>query len=174
VAGLDGVARSMRADTASIAAAFSPLCARGQKKLPESSMEEIAASIGNYVGISGPTARLAIGHVFAFLEKRNPAVGVELISRVPGAREAVDAALAAPRRGFLGVALGGLGALVAKDQKDIVDLTSRLTSMGLSAAQLQKLAKAVFLLAEQAIGRQKLQPVTDTIPGLSKFLWPNG
>jgi hypothetical protein len=137
-------------------------------------MDEIAVSIGNYVGISPPTARLAIGHIFAFLERRDAAVGGELIARVPGGRETVDAALAAPRRGVLGFALGGLGALVGKNQKDVIELTSRLTSMGLTAAQLQKLAKAVFVLAEQAIGRAKLQTITDTIPGLSKFLWPHG
>jgi len=137
-------------------------------------MEEIAASIGNYVGISAPTARLAIGHIFVFLEKRDPAIGGELIARVPGGRETVEEALAAPRRGILGLALGGLGTLVGKNQKDVIELTSRLTSMGLSAAQLQKLAKAVFVLAEQAIGRAKLQTITDTIPGLSKFLWPHG
>ena len=137
-------------------------------------MEEIAASIGNYVGISAPTARLAIGHIFAFLEKRDAVIGAELIANVPGGRETVEAALAAPRRGLLGLALGGLGALVGKNQKDVIELTSRLTSMGLSAAQLQKLAKAVFVLAEQAVGRPKLQTITDTIPGFSKFLWPNG
>ncbi|MBG0811980.1 DUF2267 domain-containing protein [Methylosinus sp. H3A] len=137
-------------------------------------MEEIAASIGNYVGISTPTARLAIGHIFAFLEKRDAAIGGELIAKVPGGREAVEDAVAAPRRGILGLALGGLGTLVGKNQKDVIELTSRLTSMGLSAAQLQKLAKAVFVLAEQAIGRARLQTITDTIPGLSKFLWPNG
>jgi hypothetical protein len=137
-------------------------------------VDEIAAVIADYVGISKPTARLAIGHVFAFIEKRDPDVGGELIANVPGAREAVVEAIAAPRRGIIGFALGGIGKIVGKNQKDVLELTSRLTSMGLSADQLQKLARAIFRLAEQAIGRPKLQTLTDTIPGLTKFLWPSG
>ncbi len=132
-------------------------------------MDELAALIAKYVGISSESSRLAIGHVFAFLERRDPEVGQELILKVSGAREAVNEAIFASRQGLVGRALGGVGKMLGGHQGDVLELASRLTSMGFSADQLQKLAQAVFKFCELAVGRQKLQTITDTIPGLSRF-----
>jgi len=137
-------------------------------------MDEMAEYIAKYVGATPQVARLAVGSVFAFIEARDPDIGAELIAKVPGAREAVIDAAKAPTRGVLGKMLGGVGKLVGGHQADVLALSSKLTGMGLSADQLQKLARSVFTLAAQAVGREKIQTITDTIPGFTNFLWPNG
>ena len=137
-------------------------------------MDEIAAYIGAHVGVSPTTARLAIGHVFGFLQKRYPEAGgpaEELLDKIPGAREVVAEAASAPRRGMFGALLGGVGGILGGAKGDLLQLTSRLTAMGLTADQLQRLAHMVFGTAENVIGRERLRVMTDPIPGLSKFLW---
>ncbi|WP_018405969.1 hypothetical protein [Methylocystis rosea] len=136
-------------------------------------MDEWVAHIAASVGIAPAVARLAVGHVFGFLQKRHPnGPADELIEKIPGTEAAIRDAASAPRRGLLGGVLGGVGGLVGGAKGDVLALTARLTSLGLSPDQLQKLAREIFGGAEQVIGREKLQSMTDSIPGLSQFLWP--
>lgn len=138
-------------------------------------VDQWVAHIANAVGTSPAVARLAVGHVFGFLQKRHPAAAAELIDRIPGASEAVAEAAAAPRRkSLIGGALAGVGGMMGGSKGDILALTSSLTALGLSADQLKRLALEIFGGAEQVIGREKLRVMTDPIPGLSSFLWPRG
>jgi hypothetical protein len=132
----------------------------------------IAASVGTDTAI----ARLAVGHVFGFLLKRHPdGPADELIDKIPGSRQAVAEAAVAPRKkSLLGGMLGGVGGMMGGAKGDMLALTSSLTALGLSADQLKRLASEIFGGAEIVIGREKLRVMTDDIPGLSKFLWPNG
>jgi len=52
-----------------------------------------------------------------------------------------------------------------------VVLTTRLAAWAFPAATA-KLAQEIFGAAEVMIGRPKLQSMTDEIPGLTPFLWP--
>ncbi|ATQ66845.1 MULTISPECIES: hypothetical protein [Methylosinus] len=136
-------------------------------------MEQLVAQLKIALGVDAETARIAAGHVLGFFQKAFPDIGVELVDKIPGAREAVAAAAAMRyKRNLLG-ALGGVGSVIG-GKAEVLALTAKLTAMGLSPAQLQRLAKVVFLHAERTIGRQKLQKMTDTIPKLSQFLWPQG
>ncbi|MGD9544419.1 MAG: DUF2267 domain-containing protein [Methylocystis sp.] len=136
-------------------------------------MDEWVAHIARSVDIEPGVARLAVGHVFGFLQKRHPdGPADELIEKIPGAEDAIRDAAAAPRRGLLGGMLGGVGGLVGGPKGEVLALTSRLTSLGLSPDQLQRLAREIFGGAELVIGREKLRVMTDSIPGLSQFLWP--
>ena len=138
-------------------------------------MDHWVAHIANSVGAEPRVARLAVGHVFGFLQKRHPGPAGELIDLIPGAREAVAEAAKAPRRkSLLGNVLGGVGGMMGGAKGDILALTSNLTALGLSADQLKRLALEIFGGAEQVIGREKLRVMTDPIPGLSSFLWPRG
>jgi hypothetical protein len=135
-------------------------------------MEEWLAHISNSVGVDKEVARLAVGHVFGFLQQRHSGgVADELITKFPGATEAIEAARTAPQKGVSGV-LEKIGGAVGGSKGDLVVLTTRLASMGLSPQQLQKLAQEIFGAAEVMIGRPKLQSMTDEIPGLTPFLWP--
>lgn len=139
-------------------------------------MDEWVAHIAASVGIEPATARLAVGHVFGFLQKRYPnGPADELIDRIPGSRAAIADAEKAPRkRSLLGGVLGGVSGMIGGGKGDMLALTSSLTGMGLSTDQLKRLAHEIFGGAELVIGRDKLRLMTDPIPGLSSFLWPKG
>ncbi|MCC3244870.1 DUF2267 domain-containing protein [Methylocystis sp. WRRC1] len=139
-------------------------------------MDQWVGHIAASVGIEPAVARLAIGHVFGFLLKQNPdGPADELIDKIPGAREAVaDAAKAPRRRSLLSGVLTGVSGMMGGAKGDMLALTSSLTSLGLSADQLKRLAHEIFGGAELVIGREKLRVMTDPIPGLSGFLWPRG
>ena len=139
-------------------------------------MDQWAAHIAASVGIDPSVARIAVGHVFGFLHKRYPdGPADELFDKIPGARDAIAEAEAAPRkRSLFGSVLGGVGGMFGGSRGDMLELTSRLTGLGLSSDQLKRLAHEIFGGVELVIGREKLQAMTDPIPGLSKFLWPKG
>jgi hypothetical protein len=139
-------------------------------------MDQWIDHIAKSVGTTPEVARLAVGHVFGFLEKRHPdGTAEELIDKIPGSRQAIAEAAAAPgKRSVLGGFLGGVGGLMGGAKGDMLALTSNLTALGLSSDQLKRLAHEIFGGAELVIGREKLQAMTDPIPGLSGFLWPKG
>jgi hypothetical protein len=136
-------------------------------------MDELVARLTVALGVDAETARLAAAHVLGFFLKAFPDPGKELVDKMPGAREAIAAAAKKRyKRSLLG-ALGGVGSVIG-GKAEVLALTAKLTAMGLTADQLQRLAKVIFGHAEQVIGRPKLQKMTDSIPGLSQFLWPKG
>jgi|GEM_PF-4304343 len=135
-------------------------------------MDEWVAHIAASVGIAPAVARLAVGHVWLPPEAPSEWPCRRADRENFGAEAAIRDAASAPLRGLLGGVLGGVGGLVGGAKGDVLALTARLTSLGLSPDQLQKLARETFGGAEQVIGRDKLQSMTDSIPGLSQFLWP--
>jgi hypothetical protein len=136
-------------------------------------MEELVARLTVALGVDAETARIAAGHVLGFFVKAFPDIGKEIVEKTPGAREAITAAGKKRYKKSLLGALGGVGSVIG-GKAEVLALTAKLTAMGLSPDQLQRLARVVFSHAEQAIGRPKLQKMTDTIPKLSQFLWPKG
>ena len=89
-------------------------------------MEEWLAHISNSVGVDKEVARLAVGHVFGFLQQRHSGgVADELITKFPGATEAIEAARTAPQKGVSGV-LEKIGGAVGGSKGDLVVLTTRL------------------------------------------------
>ncbi len=139
-------------------------------------MDQWIAHIANSVGTDPAIARLAVGHVFGFLLERYPhGPADELIDGIPGSRAAIAEAKAAPRKkSLLSGVLGGAAGLMGGAKGDMLALTSELSALGLSANQLKRLAHEIFGGAEIIIGKAKLRAMTDPIPGLSQFLWPNG
>lgn len=139
-------------------------------------MDQWIAHIANSVGTDPAITRLAVGHVFGFLLKRYPdGPADELIDCIAGSRAAIAEAESAPRKkSLLSGVLGGMGGLMGGAKGDMLALTSELSALGLSADQLKRLAHEIFGGAEIVIGKEKLRAMTDPIPGLSQFLWPNG
>lgn len=137
-------------------------------------MERLVGRIAAAVGVEPRAARLAAGHVLGYFLRNSPkGPAAELVDKMPGAREAIAAAAAQPyKSGMFRSVLGGVGSLLGGSKGDVLVLTAKLTSMGFSTDQLQRLAKEIFYHAEGIIGRDKLRVLTDPIPGLSQFLWP--
>ncbi|MBI1868326.1 MAG: DUF2267 domain-containing protein [Methylocystis sp.] len=136
-------------------------------------MDELIARIAAALGVEAEVARIAIGHILAFLQKDFPEGPVaELLEKLPGAQEAIAAAAAAPagEGGLVGGLLGGIGGLVGGAKGDIMALAGKLSNAGLSPDQSQRLAKEFFAHAEQLIGAEDVQKIASAIPGLSQFL----
>lgn len=127
-------------------------------------MDELIARVSSAIGVDAGVARTAIGHVLAFLEKELPEGPVaEFFTQVSGAREAADEASSADAGGG-GSLLGGLlsGGLMG--------LATKLNSLGLDMGQIQKLGHEIFAYAESIVGKEKVQQIANSIPGLSQFL----
>ena len=131
-------------------------------------MEELIARISAAVGVEASVAEVAIGHVLEFLHKEFPDGPVsELLAKIPGSDEALQAAAAAPESGGIGGLLGGL---LGGTKGDIMALAGKLSGAGLDMGQIQTLAKEFFAYSEGIIGKENVQKIASGIPGLSQFL----
>jgi len=127
-------------------------------------MEELLARVTAAIGVEESVAKVAIGHVLGFLDQEFPDGPVaELLEKLPGAREAIEASSAAPNEGgLLGGLMGGMGGLMG--------LGGKLNGLGLDMGQIRTLAREVLAHGEGLIGKENVQKIADSIPGLSQFL----
>jgi hypothetical protein len=126
-------------------------------------MDELIARVSAAIGVDAGVARTAIGHVLAFLHKEIPDGPVaEFLDKVAGTREVVEAAAEDESGG--GGLLGGLlsGGLMG--------LAAKLNGLGLDMGQIQKLGHEIFGYAETVLGKEKVQQIANSVPGLSQFL----
>jgi hypothetical protein len=126
-------------------------------------MDELIARVSAAIGVDAGVARAAIGHVLAFLQKELPDGPVaEFIENVTGAREAADEASAGGDSG--GGLLGGLLS------GGVMGLATKLNGLGLDMNQIQTLGREVLAHAESVLGKEKVQQIAGSIPGLSQFV----
>jgi hypothetical protein len=126
-------------------------------------MDELIARVSAAIGVDAGVARTAVGHVLAFLQKELPDGPVaEFFEKIAGARETADEASAGGESpgGLLGGLLGG----------GLMGLATKLNGLGLDMGQIQKLGHEVFGYAEGVLGKEKVQQIANSIPGLSQFL----
>lgn len=127
-------------------------------------MDELIARVSAAIGVDAGVAKTAIGHVLAFLQKELPEGPVsEFLDKVAGARDAVDAAGAEGESGGGGL-LGGLMS------GGLMGLAGKLNGLGLDMGQIQKLGREILAYAESIVGKEKVQQIANSIPGLSQFL----
>jgi len=133
-------------------------------------MEELIARVTAAIGVEAETAKAAIGHVLGFLHKEFPEGPVaELLDKLPGAREAIEASAAAPSEG-LGGLLGGLGGLLGGAKGDIMGLAGKLSGLGLDMTQIQTLGREILNHAEELIGKENIAKIVEAIPALKPFV----
>ena len=102
--------------------------------------------------------------MLAFLHKELPEGPVaEFIEKVPGARDIVDA-VAEKEDGAGSSILGGLL------NNGLMGLAGKLNAAGLDMGQIQKLGHEIFAYAETLLGKEKVQQIASSVPGLSQFL----
>lgn len=127
-------------------------------------MDELIERVSAAIGVDAGVAKTAIGHVLAFLHKELPDGPVaEFFEQVTGAREVADEASAGGESGggsLLGGLLGG----------GLMGLATKLNALGLDMGQIQKLGHEIFGYAEKVVGKEKVQQIANSIPGLSQFL----
>ena len=127
-------------------------------------MDELIARVSASLGVDADLAKTAIGHVLAFLLKELPEGPVaEFLEKVPGARDLVDA-VANKDEGAGSSILGGLL------NNGLMGLAGKLNAAGLDMGQIQKLGHEIFAYAETLLGKEKVQQIANSVPGLSQFL----
>ena len=126
-------------------------------------MDELIARVSSAIGVDAGVAKTAIGLVLGFLQKELPEGPVaEFLGKVSGSQAAIDAAEAegGAGGGMLGGLMGG----------GLMGLAGKLNAVGLDMGQIQKLAKEILGYAETILGKEKVQQIAQSIPGLSQFL----
>ena len=127
-------------------------------------MDELIAKVAAAIGVEADVAKSAVGHVLAFLQKELPEGPVkEFLDQVPGAHDAVAASNAAADQGGGGL----LGSLMSGG---LMGLAAKLNAAGLDMGQIQKLGREIFGHAESVIGKEKVQQIASSIPGLSQIV----
>ncbi|GJE72090.1 DUF2267 domain-containing protein [Methylorubrum podarium] len=127
-------------------------------------MEELIARVTNRTGLDAATAKTAIGHILAFLQKEGPATEVsQLMAALPGSEAALAEANASEGGGLMGM-LGGMmgGGVMALGQK--------LISAGVPMNQMQPLGQELFAYGREKAGEDVMGPIVGSIPGLNQFV----
>ena len=116
-------------------------------------MEALLARIAAETGLDPATARIAVGHILAFIQKEgeDPAVG-RMISQTPGTEEAMASAGATGTGGSGGGGLmGGLmnAASSIGGGGGIMGLGAKLMGLGLGIGEIRTVAEELVAFAKQ-------------------------
>ena len=117
-------------------------------------MNEIVDQIAARVGITPELAEKAVGMMLGFLQ-REAADGpvAKMIEAIPGASDLVAK--------YNGEGASGGG---------IMALGQQLMSEGLGMGEITTLAKETIAIAEQHAGKEVVDEVVGSVPGLSQFV----
>jgi hypothetical protein len=131
-------------------------------------MNEIVDQIAARVGIPAEVAEKALGMMLGFLQ-REAADGpvARMIEAIPGASDLVaqyNGAGESGGGGLLGSIMGALGG------GGIMALGQQLMSEGLGMGEITSLAKETLAIAEQHAGKDIVDEVVASVPGLSQFV----
>jgi hypothetical protein len=131
-------------------------------------MNEIVDQIAARVGIPAEVAEKALGMMLGFLQ-REAADGpvARMIEAIPGASDLVaqyNGAGESGGGGLLGSIMGALGG------GGIMALGQQLMSEGLGMGEITSLAKETLVIAEQHAGKDVVDEVVASVPGLSQFV----
>lgn len=126
-------------------------------------MEEFLNLVRQEIGVDENVAKLAVGHVLAFLQKECPEGALtEFFDKVPGAKVLIELVESETVSGAS--VLGGLFST------GLMGLASKLNTLGLDMSQIQKLAHEIFKYAETILGKERVEVIAGSIPGLSQFI----
>ncbi|OWV96977.1 hypothetical protein ATY81_21230 [Rhizobium sp. R72] len=131
-------------------------------------MNEIIDQIAARVGIPSEVAEKALGMMLGFLQ-REAADGpvAKMIEAIPGASDLVakyNGEGEGGGGGILGSIIGALGG------GGIMALGQQLMSEGLGMGEITTLAKETIAIAEQHAGKEVVDEVVGSVPGLSQFV----
>ncbi|WP_283195035.1 hypothetical protein [Rhizobium sp. AN80A] len=131
-------------------------------------MNEIVDQIAARVGIPSEVAEKSLGMMLGFLQ-REAADGpvAKMIEAIPGASDLVaqyNGAGEGGGGGLLGSLMGALGG------GGIMALGQQLMSEGLGMGEITALAKETIAIAEQYAGKEVVDEVVASVPGLSQFV----
>nr|WP_306265671.1 DUF2267 domain-containing protein [Pararhizobium sp. IMCC3301] len=126
-------------------------------------MQDLILRIAEKAGINEDIARQAVSIILSFLAKEGPEPEIkQLLDAVPGAREMVDTSdSGAGGSGLLGGMFGGGG---------VMAVFNELTGLGLEMGEVQTVAKETLDYSREKAGRETVDEIVRSIPGLSQFI----
>lgn len=120
-------------------------------------MNELVDELVAKAGMDDAVAEETVGIMLDYLQSAGPFETVQtLIDRIPGA----EAAIAAARNASGPSRLMG-GGLMA--------VGTRLTALGLTITNIQKIARELFVFGSDKIGGDRMRAIITGTPGLSHF-----
>ena len=132
-------------------------------------MEELIARVTNRTGLDAATAKIAIGHILAFLRKEGPPEDAErLLAALPGADAAIAEANAGEDEG--GGLMGMLGGVGGAMGGGVMVLGQKLMAAGVPMSQMQPLGQELFAYGREKAGEDTMGRIIGSIPGLSQFV----
>jgi hypothetical protein len=131
-------------------------------------MELLTTNVMDTTGLDPATAKAAIGHVLLFLRSEAPLGHVsEFIDRVPGAREAMEAA-AARDDGGVTAAIEGMTSLMGRGRVETNILAGKLLNLGLDETQIKELVNQILGRAEGVVGPEGATKIRALLPALDE------
>ena len=123
-------------------------------------MEELIARISAATGVNADVTTKSVGIILNFLRQEGPADAVgHVMSALPGAAEAADAAQSAHEDAGGGDSGGGLMALAG-----------HLSEAGLGMGDMQAVGKELFAAVHEKAGPDAVGAIAGSIPGLHQFI----
>ncbi|KQV63750.1 hypothetical protein [Rhizobium sp. Root1220] len=131
-------------------------------------MNDMVDQIAARVGIPAEVAEKAVGMMLGFLQ-REAADGpvAKMIESIPGASELVakyNGEGETGGGGILGSIMGAFGG------GGVMALGQQLMAEGLGMGEITTLAKETMAIAEQHAGKDVVEEVVSSVPGLSQFV----
>ncbi len=131
-------------------------------------MEELLARVCARTGLDASTARTALGHILAFLQKEGPEAEVsQLMAALPGSESLVAEANAGEGSGGGGL-MGMLGGMLGGG--GVMALGQKLMAAGVPMGQMQPLGQELFAVGREKAGEDVMGPIVGSIPGLNQFV----
>lgn len=139
-------------------------------------MEELSRRVIDATSLEPAIAKAAIGHLLLFMRDQVPGGHVdEFIAKMPGAREAVSAALATSDGGVTQV-IEGMTSFMGHGRADLNILVGKLANLGLTQAQSEKLLDETLTRAQALIGADGVAKIRSIMPALAEragvITWP--
>jgi hypothetical protein len=131
-------------------------------------MEELKRRVVDATALDPAVAKAAIGHVLLFLRDKVPGGHVaEFIDKMKGAREMVDAAQAASDAGVT-QAIEGMTSFMGHGRADLNILAGKLSNLGLTEAQSERLLTEILSRADVLIGADGVAKIRAILPALNE------
>jgi hypothetical protein len=126
-------------------------------------MDELIGRITGKVGLDDSTARNAVRVILSFLyQEGDREKMVALAERIPGAEAYIEAS-----DEDSSATLGGLGGLMGGGAMAVL---GKLQGLGLGMGQIQGVTQETVGFAREKAGRDLVDDVVASIPGLSQFV----
>ena len=141
-------------------------------------IDELIARASTAKGLSADQARAGLSAALSLIHKHGDAAKTgELFSAVPGSQglaQEGDAMTAQKAGGLMGGLLRGAGGASGAAMSDAMAVGQKLAKQGVTLADMQNILPVAMEFVREKTGRDLLQQVLHTIPGIGGMLTAGG